>query len=107
MEFSDEALLITWEDAHESVYTYEELRKACPCATCTTERKAREKKKTGFKRILPMGVPRAGVKPNSIENVGRYAIRFKWNDGHDTGIYTYEFLRGMCTCEQCAGQGGY
>ncbi len=105
-EFSDEALLITWEDGHESVYTYNELRKSCPCATCNTERKAREKKKTGLRRVLPMGVPRAKVKPNSIENVGLYGLRFNWNDGHHTGIYTFELLRWMCTCEECEKKKG-
>lgn len=25
--------------------------------------------------------------------VGRYALSFRWNDGHTTGIYSYEFLR--------------
>jgi len=101
-EFSDQALLITWDDGHESIYIYSELRKSCPCATCSTERRAREKK-SGFRRVIPMGVQGAQVKPNAIENVGLYALRFKWNDGHDTGIYTFEFLRELCTCEQCVG----
>ena len=30
-----------------------------------------------------------------IQRVGRYAVRLVWNDGHRTGIYTFEFLREL------------
>ena len=36
-----------------------------------------------------------------IEPVGRYALQFKWSDGHDTGIYAYKLLRGLCQCDLC------
>ena len=36
-----------------------------------------------------------------IESVGRYALQFKWSDGHDTGIYSYTLLRGLCQCDLC------
>ncbi len=29
---------------------------------------------------------------SNIEKVGNYAIRIMFNDGHDTGIYTWEYL---------------
>ena len=35
------------------------------------------------------------------EAVGKYAIKFSWNDGHDLGIYSWRLLREMCPCEQC------
>jgi DUF971 family protein len=28
--------------------------------------------------------------------VGSYAIQFAWNDGHDSGIYTWEYLYEAC-----------
>lgn len=31
--------------------------------------------------------------------VGNYAIQPRWSDGHDTGIYTWEFLRRLCPAE--------
>jgi len=101
LEFSDSALLIKWDDGHESIYIYEELRSACPCATCRTQRSEQQKKGSNFKRI-PLGVPKGKVTPKGIESVGLYALRFDWNDGHDTGIYTFEFLRALCDCEMCA-----
>ena len=35
--------------------------------------------------------------------VGRYAISVEWSDGHDTGIYSYQTLRGLCPGAACAG----
>lgn len=34
--------------------------------------------------------------------VGSYAVQLRWQDGHDTGIYTFELLRRLCPCEECA-----
>ncbi|MCA9811024.1 MAG: DUF971 domain-containing protein, partial [Candidatus Dadabacteria bacterium] len=30
-------------------------------------------------------------------------LKFHWNDKHDTGIYSFEFLRDICSCEACTG----
>ena len=38
----------------------------------------------------------------NLELVGRYAIQFTWSDGHSTGIYSFETLREICPCPQCA-----
>jgi hypothetical protein len=48
---------------------------------------------------LPMYKPAA--KPLSAEGVGKYAIKFSWNDNHDLGIYSWKFLREVCPCEVC------
>lgn len=102
--FGDSALLIRWSDGHESIYAFEELRFRCPCAEC---RRLRSKSRTGKlpfrKRIVP-GSADAGISAENIAKVGLYALRFKWNDGHDTGIYTFEFLRNICPCVECAGE---
>ncbi len=100
-EFSDAALMIKWSDGHDSIYSYEDLRLACPCASC---RRLRSKSRTGKlplkKRAFP-GSADDGVKVEAMTKVGLYALQFKWNDGHDTGIYTFEFLRKNCACERC------
>jgi DUF971 family protein len=100
-EFSDTALIITWEDGHESIYLYEDLRQSCPCARCNDLRKSSKDGKLPFKRPIPLGVQSGKIRPEKTEPVGLYAIRFKWNDGHDTGIYSFEFLRKLCPCEKC------
>ena len=30
-----------------------------------------------------------------------YAISFAWNDGHGSGIYSWDYLRRHCQCEVC------
>ncbi len=44
---------------------------------------------------------RADVVPQEIEPVGRYGMRITWSDGHNLGIYTFEYLRKLCPCEEC------
>jgi DUF971 family protein len=41
------------------------------------------------------------AKPVSAEPVGKYALKFKWNDGHELGIYSWKWLREICPCEEC------
>ena len=33
----------------------------------------------------------------SIEPVGNYAVKFIFDDGHDTGLYTWEYLYQLAT----------
>ena len=94
---------IDWNDGHTSHYTFVYLRNACPCAMCEDERG-----KTGRKPGDPASAAPGALlifkptaKPVSAEGVGRYAIKFVWNDDHDLGIYSWKFLREVCPCEQC------
>ncbi len=103
-EFSDTALLIVWDDGHESIYTYEDLRQECPCATCRQLRNKSENGKIPFKKTIPLRLKKEGIRPLTVEPVGQYAYKFNWNDKHDTGIYTFEFLRGLCSCEECRSE---
>jgi DUF971 family protein len=50
--------------------------------------------------LLPMYEPPA--KPASAQAVGRYALQFNWQDGHAGGIYSWEYLRKACQCQECA-----
>ena len=52
---------------------------------------------------LPMFKPTA--KPLSAEAIGKYAIKFNWNDKHDLGLYSWKFLREVCPCEECKAAG--
>ncbi|MER3446347.1 MAG: hypothetical protein C4291_05625, partial [Candidatus Dadabacteria bacterium] len=99
-EFSDTAFMITWDDRHESIYLYEDLRQSCPCTRYNDIRKSGKGGKLPFKRAIPIGVQSRKIRPEKTELVGLYAIRFKWNDGHDTGIHSFEFLRKLCPCEK-------
>jgi len=93
--------MIIWDDGHESLYLYEDLRRSCPCASCSELKKKGVRSTVSFKKTIPLEDKSTSIKPLDIENIGRYAIRFKWNDRHDTGIYTFDFLRRLCSCEEC------
>jgi DUF971 family protein len=94
---------IAWKDGHKSSYTFKFLRDACPCAMCNEEReksgRAPGEPPEPAPGALPMFKPAA--KPLSAEGVGKYAIKFSWNDGHELGIYSWAFLREVCPCEEC------
>lgn len=87
---------ISWRDGHQSAYTFAFLRHACPCAVCNEERKA-----SGLapgvaapsKDSGPFVLYQAPPRPVDVTPVGKYALRFKWNDGHESGIYSWEYLR--------------
>jgi DUF971 family protein len=91
----DEEILMTWNDGHRSLFSFEYLRFNCPCAACRDEW-------TG-KRLITLDKIQKGIKPSQTSPVGRYALKFRWSDGHDTGIYGFDFLRGICPCETCGG----
>jgi DUF971 family protein len=84
-QMNDRTLGITWSDNKETLFDVVELRRLCPCALCIDEW-TREKK-------LKDGDVKDDVRPVKIDSVGRYAIGIKFNDGHSTGIYTYQMLR--------------
>jgi len=93
---------IEWNDGHKSHYSFSFLRDACPCAMCDDERKKSGRKFGEAPKattVLPMFKPSA--KPLKAEAVGKYAIKFNWNDGHELGIYSWGFLRDVCPCEEC------
>jgi DUF971 family protein len=96
---------IEWKDGHLSQYTFPFLRDACPCALCDEERSNTDREAGQPPRSKPGELPmfKPVVKPVSAEPVGKYAIKFKWNDGHELGIYSWQWLRQICPCEECKG----
>ncbi len=84
---SDSAVSVKWSDAAETRYDAANLRRACPCAGCVHEW-------TGEK-ILKAASIADDLTFSSIAIVGRYALNFVFSDGHDTGIYTFNYLRQL------------
>lgn len=95
---AQQALEVEWRDGHRSAYPLKYLRAECPCANCRTERD--EAKANPFRVISQ--TPSAEMV--GVEPVGRYALQFRWKDGHQTGIYTFEHLRELCPCDECTSQ---
>jgi DUF971 family protein len=94
---------IDWRDGHASSWNFAFLRNACPCATCHEERAA-SGRPPGEPKPKPqtlLVMYEAPVRPTEISPVGKYALKFKWSDGHESGIYSWEYLRRICRCELC------
>ena len=92
MQEGDAALRVTWGDGRECVYVASQLRRLCPCAQCVNEF-------TGERVLRAEAVP-DDLTIADLGLVGRYALTFRWSDGHDTGIYSFRYLRALCEEEQ-------
>jgi DUF971 family protein len=90
---------IDWRDGHHSQYELKYLRERCPCATCSGTHG------TPPPDANPLHLYKPALKIEAAEPVGNYAIRLKWNDGHSTGIYSWEHLRLICPCAECVPGG--
>jgi DUF971 family protein len=95
-------LLIAWADGHQGTYSLEHLREICPCAGCK-----------GESVLLHESPPNPQVRNTpgrydlvGIQQVGSYAIQLQWGDGHNTGIYSWEYLLLNCMCDACAAARG-
>lgn len=91
---------IDWKDGHHSKYSLAWLRDNCPCATCTGAH-GTEPARSNYSAPTPFAMYKPALKMNEAEAVGHYAIRILWNDGHSSGIYSFDHLREICPCEQC------
>jgi DUF971 family protein len=93
---------ITWADGHASHYDFPYLREECPCATCNDERIKKQASSAAgpvSSAALPMFKPKPRAQSATV--VGNYAIQISFNDGHATGIYSYDHLRNICPCPEC------
>ena len=86
----DEALTIDWDDGSRSVYPIGHLRRLSPSADMRELRKSMAKNPL---TILPDSMGSSGpIVATGAEMVGNYAIKIAFSDGHDTGIYTWDYL---------------
>jgi DUF971 family protein len=93
---------IRWQDGHESLLSFDLLRRECPCAICGDLRASRMIHGDMSLTVLSTPVARPGeVGVTEVRPVGRYALSFAWSDGHDHGIYAYALLRELCPCPEC------
>ena len=81
---------IVWDDGVESYFAFEQLRAASPSAETAGERDifGRQYGGHGPKQF-------AGVRVVGWQQIGNYALRFDFSDGHNTGLYAYDYLRKL------------
>lgn len=81
---------IVWDDGAESYLPFEKLRAGSPSAETQGERDIFGQQYGGNG---PKKFP--GVQVLGWEQVGNYALRFDFSDGHRTGLYSYDYLRKL------------
>jgi DUF971 family protein len=89
-----DGLLIVWSDGQTRQYSFQELRASCPCATCREDRTGEQSRPAGGLPVLSLQEAQP-VRIASMKPVGNYAYSIQFNDGHDTGIFTMEYLREL------------
>ena len=90
-QVSGDELGVLWPDKVQATFSARELRMACPCASCVDE-------DTGIRTLKAEQVP-SGITLASVEGVGRYAVAFHFSDGHQTGIYNYQYLHQLAAAK--------
>ncbi len=79
-----DALSITWDEGSVTKYSLLQLRKMCPCAICSSEVERHSHSHTIYRDDQ--------IKIDKIAIVGNYALAISWKDGHNTGIYEFQYL---------------
>lgn len=75
-------LSIEWEDGVVSRLPIPYLRGWCPCAACQ-----------GHGTVVEFHEADPGVGIELMAEAGAYALHLRFSDGHDSGIYTWAWLR--------------
>ena|SRR5258707_12676067 len=87
-------LVIAWSDGQTCHYPLANLREACPCVECRGGHQNMGRQ-SDPEDILSL-IPKRSYKIEDAQLVGNYALQLFWDDGHHTGIYTWEYLRRLC-----------
>jgi DUF971 family protein len=86
------SVFIQWDDGSEYTLPLQYLRDRCPCASCAGESILwREYKPSPLQVFVP-----GKYELKSAEIVGNYAIALTWKDGHNTGLYAFDYLHKVC-----------
>lgn len=87
-------LTVRWADGTESFYPIGYLRRMSPSAEM---RELRDEQQRNPLTVMPDNIARheGPLVATGAQLVGNYAIRIDFSDGHRTGIYSWEYLRGI------------
>ncbi len=75
-------LEVSFEDGSRFQLPFEYLRVHSPSAEVKGHGPGQE--------VLVLGKENVGIR--SVEPVGQYAVKLVFDDGHDTGLYTWKYL---------------
>lgn len=90
---------IAWNDGAESFLKLDHLRRACPCAACGGEPDVLGNVARPHVSYTP-----ASFRMRGWQMIGGYALQPTWEDGHATGIYSFDYLRRLAAAESAPQQ---
>jgi DUF971 family protein len=98
----DRGLTIEWADGGTDYFSVAYLRRMSPSAEA---RELRTQLERNPLTVLPAtrGGSDRPLTAESAELVGNYAIRIRFSDGHDTGIYSWDYLREIAPPKPAEG----
>ena len=82
---SKDALMLTYSDGQEYTLPAEYLRVYSPSAEVRGHGEGNETLQFG-KRLVTI---------NTLEKAGNYALQIVFSDGHDSGIYSWDYLQAL------------
>ena len=85
-----EELAIRWNDGRESYIGLEQFRRRCPCAQCAGEKGILGEVYRSENRLVS-----ESFRLVKCAIVGGYAIQPEWTDRHNSGIYSFDYLRSI------------
>ena len=89
-------LVIDWPDGQTCRYPLPQLREACPCVECRGGHENMGRAGDPDDLLSLTLTPARSYRVENVSLVGNYALQFFWDDGHHTGIYTWEYLKRLC-----------
>jgi DUF971 family protein len=88
------ALGVTWQDKHDSIFPFVNLRRRCPCLDCQKSEAARREPPESERRL------------EAVLRIEDASVMLRWADGHET-LLLVEELRELCGCAACKGEPNY
>lgn len=102
----DKGLKVEWMDGTTSFYPVAYLRRNSPSAEAKALRQELEKNPLA---VLPDSAISSDAGPLTIEGaelVGNYAVKLRFSDGHDTGLFSWAYLVEIDPDRQRSEPGG-
>ena len=82
-------ICVAWPDGSSDRLPNRNVRVACQCASCVHE--------FSGEQILDPKTVSPNIQASSVQVLGNYAVSIAWDDGHSSGIFTWDRLREIAT----------
>jgi len=92
---SADRLTIEWQDGLTGSVSWKILREKCPCAVCRVAR-AETTAAVSPAELPVLSLAEAQpLRATAMNPVGNYAYQIDFNDGHRSGIFSFDLLRQL------------